>query len=454
MPNALSICGFALLLLIALTSCAPFYMRESEKLSDPRLRRVYESYRLIDVYYVEKIDALDLEQRAVEGVLKAIANGEVTVSPDTMDSLERLRKEENKGEPFHIISDAFHLIQRQTVSNVNLEAMMDGAIRGMLELTDTLSVFYSPEEVQLLSGDDPAGNAAVGLRLGIKNRHLTVIASLEESPAERAGIREGDQIVMIDRQPTDSLKLIEAVRYLRGPVGSQVILTIEREDAPPFDLTIIREPVRIKNVRQKVYSTIGYVRLASFHESVTAELRAVLEDLSGKGMTALILDLRNNPGGLLNEAVTVSELFLHKGSLIAYITGRNNSPFLRFSVQGQPIFPTLPIVVLVNKGSAAGSEILAGALQDWHRAVIIGERTFGGTSIQTAIPLSDGSVLKLTTGRFHTPKDTLIQDVGLSPDIAVEVNPTESDELKTFGDIDSDTLLQKAVEVIKQRDKE
>ena len=210
--------------------------------------------------------------------------------------------------------------------------------------------------------------------------------------------------------------------------------------------------MRIKNVTaKKIDDNIGYIRLASFDESATHDLKAALEELKGVGMTALVLDLRNNQGGLLNEAVSVSGLFLDKGLLIAYTTGRNDNPLARFTVQDSPVFRNLSIAVLVNKGSAEASEILAGALQDWNRALILGEKTFGGSLIQTVIPLSDGSILKLTTGRFHTPKNRPIQGVGISPDIAMESYQAGSDSRKTFGNIDSDSLLQKAVEVLKQR---
>ncbi|MBF8260843.1 MAG: ctpA [candidate division NC10 bacterium] len=226
----------------------------------------------------------------------------------------------------------------------------------------------------------------------------------------------------IDGNPTKDMTLIEAVKKLRGPKGTSVTLTILREESPgPFDLTLIREVIEVKSVRAKdLGDGIAYIRIASFQERTGKDLLKAIEQFQKNGISALVLDLRNDPGGLLNQAVQVSDLFLDKGQLIVYTEGRIKNQDLRFSAEHGAQVPKVPMVVLVNGGSASASEIVAGALQDWKRALVLGTKTFGKGSVQTVIPLSDGSGLRLTTAKYYTPKGRSIHGTGIVPDIIVE----------------------------------
>jgi carboxyl-terminal processing protease len=224
------------------------------------------------------------------------------------------------------------------------------------------------------------------------------------------------------------MTLMEAVRNLRGPRGSKVTLTILREGQPePLDVTLVRETIEIRSVRNKDLSDgIYYVRISSFQDRTTRDLERAAEQARKLGSTALILDLRNDPGGLLNQAVSVSEMFLDKGQLIVYTKGRSQNQDLRFTADPSNGFPKVPMVVLVNGGSASASEIVAGALQDWKRAVLLGTKTFGKGSVQTVIPLSDGSGLRLTTAKYFTPNGRSIHGTGITPDIVVEIPRPET----------------------------
>jgi len=224
------------------------------------------------------------------------------------------------------------------------------------------------------------------------------------------------------------MTLMEAVRKLRGPKGSKVTISILREGQPePFDVTLVREVIEIRSVRHKELGDgIYYIRVSSFQDRTTRDLERAAEQLRKLGTSALILDLRNDPGGLLNQAVSVSEMFLDKGQLIVYTQGRSKNQDLRFTADPSNTFPKLPMVVLVNGGSASASEIVAGALQDWKRAVLLGTKTFGKGSVQTVIPLSDGSGLRLTTAKYFTPQGRSIHGTGITPDIVVEIPRPEA----------------------------
>jgi len=261
----------------------------------------------------------------------------------------------------------------------------------------------------------------------VKDRMLTVVAPIDGTPAERAGVQPGDRIVKIEGQPTKDMTLMDAVRKLRGPKGSKVTISILREGSPePMDITLVRETIEVHSVRSKdLGDGIYYVRITSFQEKTSKDLEKALEQAEKAGDAALILDLRNDPGGLLNQAVAVSDMFLDKGQLIVYTQGRIKNQDLRFTAEHSNGLPKWPMVVLVNGGSASASEIVAGALQDWKRAVLIGTKTFGKGSVQTVIPLSDGSGLRLTTAKYFTPGGRSIHGIGITPDIIVELPKPE-----------------------------
>jgi len=328
------------------------------------------------------------------------------------DSYERLK----------VFTEVLSLIQANYVDETKPRDLIYGGIKGMLETLDPHSSFLSPDIFKEMQVETQGSFGGLGIEITVKDRQLTVIAPIEGTPADRAGLHPADRIVKIDGNPTKDMTLIEAVKKLRGPKGTSVTLTILREESPgPFELTLVREVIEVKSVRAKdLGDGIAYIRIASFQERTAKDLLKAIEQFQKNGISALVLDLRNDPGGLLNQAVQVSDLFLDKGQLIVYTEGRIKNQDLRFSAEHGAQVPKVPMVVLVNGGSASASEIVAGALQDWKRALVLGTKTFGKGSVQTVIPLSDGSGLRLTTAKYYTPKGRSIHGSGIVPDIIVE----------------------------------
>jgi carboxyl-terminal processing protease len=280
----------------------------------------------------------------------------------------------------------------------------------------------TPEALKELQVETKGEFGGLGIHIGIKDGMLTVIAPIEDTPAFKAGIKAGDKILKISGESTKNMGLTDAVSKMRGPKGTSIILTIFREGwKETKDFTIVRDIIKIKSVKSKMLQDgIGYIKITQFQESTGPDLSASLEKLSKEGMTSLIIDLRNDPGGLLNSAVEVTEQFLPPKKLVVYIKSKSGEKTEYFT-EGEKPYTDIPMVVLVNQGSASASEIVAGALKDWDRAVIIGVQTFGKGSVQSLIPLSDGSGLRLTTAKYYTPKGTSIQGVGITPDIVVKL---------------------------------
>jgi carboxyl-terminal processing protease len=262
----------------------------------------------------------------------------------------------------------------------------------------------------------------LGIQISIKDGILTVIAPIEDTPAYEAGIEAGDKIIKINGKTTKDMSLHDAVTKLRGPRGTSVTITIFREGLDkPKDIEIVRDIIKIKSVKSKVIDdNIGYVKILEFQQKTGKELKKAMGNLAQEGINALILDLRNNPGGLLTSSIDVSSQFLSPDKLVVYIKDRKGERTKYLSRKTFRVYD-YPMIVLVNQGSASASEIVAGALQDWGKAVVLGTQTFGKGSVQTVIPLSDGSGLRLTTARYYTPKDRSIQAKGIEPDIVVEL---------------------------------
>jgi carboxyl-terminal processing protease len=326
-------------------------------------------------------------------------------------------------ERLKVLTEVLSLIQANYVEETKPRDLIYGGIKGMLETLDPHSSFLPPDVFKEMQVETQGSFGGLGIEITVKDRQLTVVAPIEGTPADRAGLHAGDRIVKIDGSPTKDMTLMEAVKKLRGPKGTSVTLTILREESPgPFEMSLVREVIEVKSVRAKdLGDGIAYIRISSFQERTGKDLLKAIEQLQKNGMSALVLDLRNDPGGLLNQAVQVSDLFLEKGQLIVYTEGRIKNQDLRFSAEHGAQIPKVPMVVLVNGGSASASEIVAGALQDWKRALVLGTKTFGKGSVQTVIPLSDGSGLRLTTAKYYTPKGRSIHGTGILPDIIVEV---------------------------------
>jgi len=351
---------------------------------------------------------------------------------------------EDTYEKLKVFTEILSLVQSNYVDDVNSKELIYGAVKGMLETLDPHSSFMPPEAFREMQVETQGSFGGLGIEITVKDRMLTVVAPIEGTPADRAGIHPADRIVKIEGQITKDMTLMDAVRKLRGPKGSKVTISILREgQLEPFDVTLVREVIEVKSVRQKdLGDGIYYVRIASFQERTAKDLERALEQAQKNGTNSLILDLRNDPGGLLNQAVAVSDMFLDKGQLIVYTHGRQKDQELRFTAEHAGGFPKLPMVVLVNGGSASASEIVAGALQDWKRAVILGTKTFGKGSVQTVIPLSDGSGLRLTTAKYFTPKGRSIHGSGIMPDIVVELPKPEAKPLTPAEQQAREQLLQ------------
>jgi len=329
------------------------------------------------------------------------------------------------GEPYEdikIFAEILSLVKKNYVDEVDNKDLVYGAIKGMLNSLDPHSSFMPPDIYKEMKINTKGEFGGLGIQISIKDSVLTIIAPIEDTPAYRVGVKAGDKIIKIDGESTKDMTLHDAVSKLRGPKGTSVTITIVREGLEePRDFTIIRDIIKIKSVKSKVIDEkIGYVKLTQFQEKTEVELKKALKELENKGINALILDLRNNPGGLLNISIDVASHFLPAEKLVVYIKGKSGEKIEYNTPENEDVYE-YPMIVLVNQGSASASEIVAGALQDWNKAVILGTQTFGKGSVQTVIPLSDGSGLRLTTARYYTPKDRSIQAKGIEPDIVVKL---------------------------------
>ncbi|MCG6945990.1 MAG: S41 family peptidase [Deltaproteobacteria bacterium] len=326
-------------------------------------------------------------------------------------------------EQLQIFSDVLDIVQENYVEEADTKELVEGAITGMLKTLDPHSSYLNPEAYKELQVETKGSFGGIGIEITIRDGFLTVVSPLEGTPADEVGIEAGDQILRVDGEPTKEMTLMEAVTMMRGPKGTKVVLTIMREGfAKPKDFVITRATIAIKSVRAKTLeSGYGYLRLSQFQSTTARDLRQALTKLEKENqpMKGLILDMRNNPGGLLDQAVKVSDEFLDEG-LIVYTGGRLKSQDMRFEAHTNTRPHRYPIVVLVNEGSASAAEIVAGALQDHKRAVVVGVETFGKGSVQTVMPLRNGAALRLTTSLYYTPSGRSIQAKGIEPDIVVE----------------------------------
>jgi len=323
-----------------------------------------------------------------------------------------------------VFSEVLRKIEKNYVEETDPKDLIYGAIKGLVGTLDPHSFFMSPEEYKELMIETKGSFTGVGIELTIRDSVLTVVSPIEGTPAFKAGIKAGDLIIMIDGKSTKDSSIMEAVRFIRGPKGSKVKLTIRREGLEkPVDFVITRDVIPIKSVRSSILPfDIGYIRISNFQSDTGQELSKELEDLEKKKrLKGLILDLRNNPGGLLSQAVEVADEFLDSG-LIVSIKGRDKKE--EKSIAHKNKKPRrYPMVALVNEGSASAAEIVAGALQDNKKALILGTATFGKGSVQTLFPLSDGSGLRLTTALYFTPSGRSIQASGIEPDVKVAFIP-------------------------------
>jgi len=331
-------------------------------------------------------------------------------------------------EQLNLFGEVFDRIRSGYVEDVNSSDLISAAIRGMLTSLDPHSGYMPPESFQDMQVDTRGAFGGLGIEVTQEDGFVKVVSPMDGTPASEAGIQSGDFITHVDGEAILGLTLSEAVDKMRGPVGSEVSLTIVRNlDEEPFDIVIIRDVIKLTAARVRVEDDVIIVRVTTFNEQTTPNIKKgikeKIDELSGKdNISGFIIDLRNNPGGLLSEAISVSDMFLNQGEIVS-TRGRNNGQAKRYSASKGDLAENKPIIVLINGGSASASEIVAGALQDHKRAVILGTKSFGKGSVQSVIPLGENGAMRLTTARYYTPSGRSIQALGVVPDIIVEQLP-------------------------------
>ena len=341
-------------------------------------------------------------------------------------------------------SEVYERVSRDYVDAVDDKKLLEGAISGMLSSLDPHSAYLPAEEFKDMQESTKGEFGGLGMEVGMEDGFVKVISPIDDTPAEKAGIQAGDLIIKLGDEPVKGKTLSEAVEIMRGKPGSVLKLVIVRkgEDAP-ISLSIKRAIIKVKSIKQKMLKDdIGYVRVSQFQVRTGPDLTKAVDTLekeNGKPLKGLVLDLRNNPGGVLNAAVEVSNAFLNEG-LIVYTEGRIENSQMRFEAQPGDVMQGKPIVVLINEGSASASEIVAGALQDQARAIIVGRTSFGKGSVQTLLPLNNGAAIKVTTARYYTPNGRSIQAEGIEPDITVERVKVEKVEDSVIGNITEKSL--------------
>jgi carboxyl-terminal processing protease len=332
-----------------------------------------------------------------------------------------------------LFSDTLAIIQANYVDEVNFKDLIYGALKGTLSALDPYSQFLDPDTYNELKVDTEGKFGGIGIEITVKEGLLTVVTPIEDTPAWKAGLKVNDRIVKINDDLTRDMTLTDAVKKLRGKPGEAVNITVLRESEKKIlEFKIVRDIIKIKDIKESTIleNGVGYIRLVEFRENTPQDINTALENLSKQGMDAFILDLRNNPGGLLDVAVKVAEKFVEKGKMIVYTKGRKPEQSLKFISRSEHPIIDIPIVVLINGGSASGSEIVAGCLQDYRRAIILGTKSFGKGSVQTVVPLRDGSALRITTSKYFTPSGKVIHEKGVEPDIVVEEAKIELAQLK------------------------
>ena len=339
----------------------------------------------------------------------------------------------------NLFGEAFEKIKNNYVEEVEVKDLIESAIEGMLNSLDPHSTFLNNDELNELKIQTKGEFGGLGIEVTLENGLVKVISPIDDTPAERAGIKSGDLITHIDEEAVMGLSLSEAVSLMRGKVGSKINLTIKRRDQS-LKIEIVRAIIELKSVKYSLEDNIGYIRVSSFNQKVDEEIKKAIKQMQGNNKNKIVgyvLDLRNNPGGLLDQAVNVTDIFLARGEIVS-TRGRKKSDGSRYNAVKNDLIDGLPLVVLINQGSASASEIVAGALQDHKRAIIMGTKSFGKGSVQTILPSGENVAIKLTTARYYTPSGKSIQKTGIDPDILVEqseVKPIQDTQSRKESDL-------------------
>jgi carboxyl-terminal processing protease len=360
-------------------------------------------------------------------------------------------------EDLKVFTDVLGLLQKEYVEETNSKDLVYGAVKGMVETLDPHSAFMPPSVYKEMQEETKGRFEGLGIEITLKEGILTVVSPIEDTPAFRAGIQAGDQILKIDGESTKNLTLMDSVKRLRGPRGTKVTITIMREGlSKPREFTVTRDVIPIRSVRYELMEKqYGYIRLSQFQEKTEGEFDKAIKALESESKGAikgLILDLRNNPGGLLDQAVKVSDRFIESG-LIVSMEGRREDQKMKFYAHPQGTIARYPLIVLVNGGSASASEIVAGAIQDHGRGILVGTQSFGKGSVQTIFPMKDGSGLRLTTARYFTPNGRSIQAKGIIPDIIVKPALAEEEKVVPSPKLPAEKDLERHLMDNKEKEK-
>ncbi|MDW8096160.1 MAG: S41 family peptidase [Aquificaceae bacterium] len=372
-------------------------------------------------------------------------------------------KQEDEFRYFRLFTDVFKTVKENYVGEASTKELIYGALNGMMKSLDPFSAFFTPEQYREFKQETEGEFGGVGIEIGMERGRPIVISPIEGTPAHRAGIRSGDVIIEINGEDTSNMSLTDVVKRIRGKPGTKVNLTIIRKGSDrPIKVELERAVIKIESVKWTRIDNIGYIRLSQFTDGVSKDVDRAIRSLLSQGVRGVILDLRNDPGGLLTEAINVSELFLKEGKLIVYTKTKKGEISRYFSRKKNVMDEGIPLVVLINRGSASASEIVAGALQDHKRAIIVGEKSFGKASVQNIIPLEDGSAIKLTVAHYYTPLGRLIDRKGIQPDVEVKMREDEEERLQEYIrqkriegatglvlEPSLDPQLNKAIEIIK-----
>ena len=337
-----------------------------------------------------------------------------------------------------LFGEVFERVRAEYVEQVTDKELIEAAISGMLTSLDPHSSFLNADNFQDMQVQTRGAFGGLGIEVTMENGLVRVVTPMDDTPAFRAGLEAGDLISHLDGEPVLGLTLSDAVDRMRGRVGEDIVLTILRGEQEPFDVTVTRDVIRVQSVRWRTEGNVGYIRIASFTEQTTSGVKRAIDEIAaelGGDVIGFVLDLRNNPGGLLDQAVEVSDVFLEQGEIVS-TRGRHEDLAQRYNADPDDLIEGLPLVVLINGGSASASEIVAGALQDHGRAVLLGTESFGKGSVQTIIPLGGQGAMRLTTARYYTPSGRSIQALGIEPDI--EVQPARLEELDVSGRREAD----------------